>query len=172
MKVTGLEKGGLYRHFASKEQLAAEAFDFAWQSAFEERTRGIESTPNSVDKLKQFIANFVDRRPLMPGGCPIFNTAIEADDGNRLLRDRARRALSQLVTLLTGITETGIRRKEVLANTDAASLALLIISSLEGALTISRLERDRRALTSTRTYMQEHLESHVRLRSLSRTANG
>ena len=31
MKATGLEKGGIYRHFDSKEQLAAEAFDYAWR---------------------------------------------------------------------------------------------------------------------------------------------
>ena len=30
MDATGLEKGGIYRHFESKEELAAEAFDFAW----------------------------------------------------------------------------------------------------------------------------------------------
>ena len=30
MAATGLQKGGIYRHFASKEELAAEAFDYAW----------------------------------------------------------------------------------------------------------------------------------------------
>jgi len=30
MEATGLEKGGIYRHFASKQQLASEAFDYAW----------------------------------------------------------------------------------------------------------------------------------------------
>ena len=29
MGATGLEKGGIYRHFASKQALAAEAFDYA-----------------------------------------------------------------------------------------------------------------------------------------------
>src|SRR4029077_15442426 len=31
MKATGPEKGGIYRHFGSKQQLAAEAFDYAWR---------------------------------------------------------------------------------------------------------------------------------------------
>ena len=34
MKATGLEKGGIYRHFASKEAVAAEAFDYAWKQPF------------------------------------------------------------------------------------------------------------------------------------------
>jgi len=30
MQETGLEKGGIYNHFSSKEQLALEAFDYAY----------------------------------------------------------------------------------------------------------------------------------------------
>ena len=30
LDATGLEKGGVYRHFESKEELAAEAFRYAW----------------------------------------------------------------------------------------------------------------------------------------------
>ena len=30
MRATGLEKGGIYRHFESKQELAGDAFDHAW----------------------------------------------------------------------------------------------------------------------------------------------
>jgi TetR/AcrR family transcriptional repressor of nem operon len=30
MEETGLEKGGIYRHFESKEDLAATSFNYAW----------------------------------------------------------------------------------------------------------------------------------------------
>jgi TetR/AcrR family transcriptional repressor of nem operon len=33
MEATGLEKGGIYRHFGSKQQLASEALDYAWKLA-------------------------------------------------------------------------------------------------------------------------------------------
>src|SRR6516165_614441 len=52
MKATGLEKGGIYRHFDSKEALAAEAFDYAWEEAFQERVRDLGSISGSVDRLK------------------------------------------------------------------------------------------------------------------------
>ena len=32
MEATGLKKGGIYRHFSSKEELAAEAFDYTWEA--------------------------------------------------------------------------------------------------------------------------------------------
>src|ERR1700758_2725724 len=90
MRATGLEKGGIYRHFASKEELAAEAFDYAWAETFDARIHDLDAIANSVDRLKQLVANFVKRRGIIPGGCPLLNTAIDNDDGNSLLRDRAR----------------------------------------------------------------------------------
>ena len=35
MRATGLEKGGIYRHFESKEELAGDAFDHAWKIAMD-----------------------------------------------------------------------------------------------------------------------------------------
>src|SRR6266851_9984342 len=87
MRATGLEKGGIYRHFESKQQLAGEAFDYAWKLAIDTRFAGTQSVPNSVDRLKLFVRNFRDRRAgLVPGGCPLLNTAIDSDDGNPQLR--------------------------------------------------------------------------------------
>src|SRR5260370_38097521 len=43
MRATGLEKGGIYRHFESKQQLAAEAFDHAWTLTIDAR---VERTPD------------------------------------------------------------------------------------------------------------------------------
>src|SRR5690348_9978766 len=88
MEATGLEKGGIYRHFTCKEELAAEAFDCAWQAASDVRMHDLDSVSDSVDRLKRFIANFVERRSPVPGGCPLLNTAVEADDGNSMMRDR------------------------------------------------------------------------------------
>ncbi len=96
MAATELEKGGIYRHFASKQELAAAAFDYAWAEAMKARRHDIDSVAHSVDKLKRYIANFVERRGTVPGGCPLLNTAMDSDDGNALLRNRARRALAEL----------------------------------------------------------------------------
>src|SRR6267154_1557110 len=59
MEATGLEKGGIYRHFSSKEELAALAFDHAWNEALQARQHGMDDITNNVDKLKQLITNSV-----------------------------------------------------------------------------------------------------------------
>jgi len=162
MAATGLEKGGIYRHFSSKEELAAEAFDYAWNLAFKTRTHDLEQITNSVEKLKQFITNFIERGSAVPGGCPVLNTAIEADDGNPLLRDRVRKAWREWRDSLAEIVASGRKRKEIRADVDAKEVATLIISSLEGALMIARLERNKEALVAAQSHLHRYLESEVR----------
>jgi TetR/AcrR family transcriptional repressor of nem operon len=168
MAATGLEKGGLYRHFSSKEELAAEAFDYAWKSAFETRIHDLDQVPNSIEKLKRFIANFIDGRPAVAGGCPVLNTTIEADDGNRLLRDRVRAAWREWRDYLAEIVAAGLKRKEIRADVDAKEVATLIVSSLEGALMIARLETTKEALLTAQSHLERHLDTHVRLHTRSR----
>jgi AcrR family transcriptional regulator len=68
MEATGLEKGGIDRHFDSKQQLAAEAFDYAWKLVLDTRFKGKQAISNTVDRLKQIVRNFWERRAgLVPG---------------------------------------------------------------------------------------------------------
>ena len=165
MRATGLEKGGIYRHFASKEELAAEAFDYAWRETLEARIHDLDSIANSVDRLKQLVVNFVERRGIIPGGCPLLNTAIDTDDGNSVLRERARSALGGWRDYVVSIIRTGIRAREIRPRTDAKKLATLIISSLEGAIMVYRLERDEEPLRAVRAHLGNYLETEVRARS-------
>ena len=165
MRATGLEKGGIYRHFESKQELAGEAFDHAWKIAMDARFEGTEEIPNTVDRLKQIVRNFRDRRAgLVPGGCPLLNTAIDSDDGNPQLRAKARRALSWWLDRLQSIAEEGQRRGEVRSDVDSAQLATLIASTLEGSLMISRLQRKDDPLDLACHHLEEYLETKVRAR--------
>ena len=164
MEATGLEKGGIYRHFRSKEAVAAEAFDYAWEEAFQERVGDLDNIPGSIDRLKHLIANFVERRSSIPGGCPLLNTAVESDDGNPVLRERARQALGKWQELIVSIIREGIERREIRNEVTPNQVAMLIISSLEGALMISRLERNRDALLAARAHLENYLEKEVRSR--------
>jgi AcrR family transcriptional regulator len=161
MKATGLEKGGIYRHFDSKEQLAAEAFEYAWQAAIDTRRRDLDSISNSVEWLKQFVDNFINRRPLVPGGCPLLNMAINADNGNRALRQLALEALRRWQRDFTEVITRGIARKEIESAVNGSEVADMIISSLEGALMISRLEGDKRALFGIQSCLNSYLDSRL-----------
>jgi TetR/AcrR family transcriptional regulator, transcriptional repressor for nem operon len=163
MRATRPEKGGIYRHFESKQELAGEAFDYAWRIALDNRFEGTEAIPNTVDRMKQIVRNFRDRRAgLVPGGCPLLNTAIDTDDGNPPLRAKARRALRLWVDRLQSIAEEGQRRAEIRSDVDPAEVATLIVSTLEGSLMVSRLRRNDEPLNLACRHLEEHLETSVR----------
>jgi TetR/AcrR family transcriptional regulator, transcriptional repressor for nem operon len=163
MKATGLEKGGIYRHFDSKEQLAAEAFDYAWRETLDARIRGLDTISNSVDRLKQLVSNFVERRGTIPGGCPLLNTAVDTDDGNSVLRERARKALRSWRSYIFSVISAGIKAREIRPKADARKVATLIISALEGAIMLYRLERTEESLRDVQAYLDRYLETEVRL---------
>ena len=165
MAATALEKGGIYRHFESKQELAAEAFDYAWAEALRARRHDLDQIENSVDKLLQFIANFVERRGSVPGGCPLLNTAMDSDDGNTVLRARARKALEGWQEFLGEIIARGMRRGEINSKIDKGNLANVIIASLEGAIMISRLEQNADALRDAQAHLVNYLETKVRVQN-------
>jgi TetR/AcrR family transcriptional repressor of nem operon len=146
LDATGLEKGGVYRHFGSKEELAVEAFRYALSNSIRVRTDNLEEIPGSVEKLRHIIRRFIETPSVMPGGCPLMNTAIDADDGNPVLRKLARDAIRDWKNRLSQIVEQGIKRGEIQKRVDPRRIANTMIAMLEGALMISRIEGDRSAL--------------------------
>src|ERR1700720_485977 len=78
---SGLEKGTLYGHFSTKEELALLAFDYAWGDTSDKRLRNIDTVSNAVDKLKLHVDNYVNP-PSFPGGSPLLTFGGDAVAGN------------------------------------------------------------------------------------------
>ena len=148
-------------------------FRSALTISFDARFEGTGEISNTVDRLRQVVRNFRDRRAgLVPGGCPLLNTAIDSDDSNPPLRAKARQALSSWLDRLQSIAEQGQRRGELRSDVDCAKLATLIVSTLEGSLMVSRLQRKEEPLDSAYRHLEECLESRVRAqKSKARAAN-
>lgn len=161
MAATGLQKGGIYRHFSSKEELAAEAFDYAWNVAWQIRMQHVDEAASGIVKLKQLIANFVELRSPVAGGCPILNTAVEADDGNPVLRERVKKALRSWLTRLQSILGDAAIAGEVRADIDPKDVATVIVASLEGALMMNRIDRKQDALRRVQEHLNRYIDSEV-----------
>ncbi len=157
MDATGLEKGGIYRHFASKEELAAEAFRYALSNAVKTRTAGLEAVGDPLDQLRYVIRRFVEEPSFLPGGCPLMNTAVDADDGNPVLRRLALDAIADWKSRLAAIVQEGIRRREIRRSIEPGRIANTIVATLEGALMISRLEGSKTALLDARESLEDLL---------------
>lgn len=157
----GLEKGSIYGHFSSKEELALAAFDFSWGNTVTKRMENLDTVDDAVDKLKLHIKNYVNT-PSFSGGCPWLNLAIDADDGNTALRDRARKAVRGWEEALVNIVVEGQGRGEIRAEVEPQSVATFLISTLGGATAVSRIDKRSGALAHAQENLDHFLETAVR----------
>ena len=90
------------------------------------------------------------------------NTAVESDDGSVALRTRALAAMRGWRAAIAELVQEGIKRGEVQAKASPEAVATIIVSCLEGALMMSRLERDGGALHRVQNHLFDYLEASVR----------
>jgi len=157
MAATGLEKGGLYRHFSSKEELAEEAFRYSLARMTEARQEGMEQIEGSVEQLAFIIRRFVEIHSIIPGGCPVMNTAIDADDGNLALRKLVKNAVQRWKDKISAIVKAGVERGEIRPDAEPRRIANITIAALEGALMVSRLEGNRIAVHDAQSMLENLL---------------
>ena len=161
MRETGLEKGGIYNHFFSKEQLALEAFDYAYALVQQRMRHSLADKLNAIERLLAIVSVFQDliEDPLIAGGCPILNAAIEADDANEPLRDRARVAMDNLRGTILRIITKGIERHEILPTIIADEVASVCIATLEGAVMLSSLYKDSTHMRRAADHIGHYIET-------------
>lgn len=164
MAATGLQKGGIYRHFESKEALALEAFDYAVGIMGARFAAAVSGKDDAIERLRAIVGVFaaLPHDPPVPGGCPMMNASIENDDGNPALRDRARHAMDGLRDLVRRTVAKGKEKEQVRPETDGDELATLLVSTLEGAVMMSRLYDDATHVRRAAAHLERHLDTHVR----------
>jgi len=162
MDATGLEKGCIYRHFEGKEELAAASFRYALSRAVKTRTDDVDHVPGALGKLRYLVDRFVVAPSPMPGGCPLLNTAIDADDGNPMLRKLARDGIADWKSRLATIVADGQNSGEIRRKTDPGQIANAIVGLLEGSLMISRIEGNKSALSDARATLHLLLDGLTR----------
>ena len=139
-EATGLTKGSVYGNFANKEEVALAAFEYNWQ-----RTQGAVRTAmakhkSSREKLRALAGVYENLPPDFPeGGCPLLNTAVEADDTHPALREKAMDAFRGWKKNIVSVIEAGVAAKEFRKDVDAEQTAVTLIALIEGAIMLSRL---------------------------------
>jgi TetR/AcrR family transcriptional repressor of nem operon len=161
MDVTGLEKGGLYNHFESKDALALASFEYAVGLVRDRISAALKPHRKASDRLLAVIGVFrsLIEEPVLPGGCPLLNTAVESDDAHPALRERAQTAMNEWRTTIHTITRKGIERGELSADVNPDRVATLLIASLEGAIMMSKLYDDPIHVQRVADYLSRYVQS-------------
>jgi len=137
---TGLTKGSIYGNFTDKDEVALACFDHNHKIVRETVGNEMARRTSYRDKLRVYLDVYSGNGKfnLVPGGCPILNTAIEAADTHPALKAKAAEAIESWKQKIVTLIEAGKANKEFKAATDATQVALSIIALLEGSIMIGR----------------------------------
>jgi AcrR family transcriptional regulator len=139
---SGAPRGSIYHHFpGGRNQIVQEAVERAGGSI-----DAIIAAAGDRTVVETFDA-FLDlwRASLIASdyraGCPVVAVAIEANDDTPQLREAAADAFASWRRALSDVL-----RSEGIAPAEARRLATLVVASVEGAVVLSRADRDIRPL--------------------------
>ncbi|TCD27068.1 TetR/AcrR family transcriptional regulator [Pedobacter psychrodurus] len=138
---TGLTKGSIYGNFANKDEVALAAFDYNLKNVSSRIDAEMNKQVSIKDKLLVYIniyQKFIDGS-VSEGGCPVLNTAVDADDTHTELREKVLKAVLGWKNKIAKLVEAGISAKEINADHNPEQVALTIIAIIEGGIMISRL---------------------------------
>lgn len=140
-EATGLTKGSIYGNFSGKDEVALAAFDYNYSLVSSGMLKKIDVKVHAADKLRVFLEVFGDfpNNPSMQGGCPILNTAIEADDTHMQLRARAVNAIENWYARIGKIIRQGIDEGQIKEGTNARDFAGAFIALLEGGIMLAKV---------------------------------
>lgn len=144
-EATGLTKGSIYGNFENKDEVALAAFKFNVKKLQDTFTREIDKQTTFKDKLlvyPRLYSNYYELR-ITQGGCPIINTATEADDTHPVLRKKVESIILAWKEKLVYFIEQGIAAGEFKGESiNPEKTALTIIAIIEGAVMISKITGD------------------------------
>ncbi|MDN3580990.1 TetR/AcrR family transcriptional regulator [Mucilaginibacter flavus] len=141
-EATGLTKGSIYGNFANKEEVAAAAFDHNSAILRKQVTDRIHTAGTFYEKLRvyaQVYHSFNRSKKFPVGGCPILNTAVDADDTNPMLKEKAANAVLRWKKSIENLIHGGIAAGEFKAGIDVNNIALSIIALIEGGIMIAKV---------------------------------
>ncbi|HKE45856.1 MAG TPA: TetR/AcrR family transcriptional regulator [Steroidobacteraceae bacterium] len=162
MRVTGLQKGGLYNHFESKEELALAAFDLLMERIEQKVGQVHRSHSSPLAQLHAHIDLIAGGGTRTEGGCPMANSMVESDDSNPALRKRVVKVLEKWRALLTHTVARGIVAGELRADVNPDEVATRIITSLEGGHLLRNFYDEPRYLKQAGEFLREYIERDLR----------
>ncbi|SFD76549.1 transcriptional regulator, TetR family [Chitinophaga sp. CF118] len=137
-EATGLTKGSIYGNFANKDEVALASFDHNLKKVTNIITQEMAKETTIKGKLLAYASVYENslKLPFPVGGCPLLNTATEADDTHPQLKEKVAEAITGWKNKTIALIKQGVENKEFKAPVNAEQFALTMIAMIEGAIMI------------------------------------
>ena len=96
--------------------------------------------------------------PPVPGGCPVLNASIEADDSLVFLKDSVVSTIAMLQNSLVKIVERGIREGQIREDINAREFAIAFYATIEGAISLARMEGQGSSFGHVKKFLKRNIE--------------
>jgi AcrR family transcriptional regulator len=136
---TKVTKGCLYGHFENKDDLTNQVVDLMLKKVSERMGAAVANAKTTKAKISAFMDFY--KNPIdtyISGGCPIFNTAVEADDNYPLIKQKVATLIRFGQEGLSGILKEGIEKGEYSTKLDPIVFAFKLVASVEGGIVMCR----------------------------------
>ena len=159
VQAAGVPQGSFTNHFASKEAFGLEILDIYFQNS---RRSIAETLRNDARKPLERLAAYIDERKdrlnadSMRNGCLIGNFTAEASENSEPIRSHLMEIYAESRDAVAYCLRSAVAAGELPPATDCDDIAGFIVSSLQGAILLSKayrspepMERFKRVLFST-----------------------
>jgi len=140
MEVAELSKGTLYVHFEDKDSLAFAVLEHSLALQNKKLSTSMDHIEGPYEKLVAYLRVYQDpMNPTVPGGCPMMNFGMEADDNFPLVKERVNKAIQARQMFLEGIIKTGIENGIFKPGWNFREFAILLFATIQGGIMICRI---------------------------------
>jgi len=162
LAATGLTKGGLYGHFASKEDIWYAVYDEAvkiWRSIVFENTRNVINPLERIEiTIENHLAEYLGK-DVFEGGCFFVNMLVEVSGQSEKMKRQILRGFVQFSRLLRRWLEESDDKGLLKEGLNFREISDFIVIALNGAATLYSASKDpsiwKQTITQLRFYIKQ-----------------
>ena len=161
MVATGLTKGSIYGNFTNKDEVALAAFDYNFQRVVLYLRGMMEARDTTIGKLLVYPETYRNfkKLPMLSAGCPITNTATEADDTHPMLKEKVANSVQFWRGSVERQLKAGIANGEIKGDTNIPEFVSVLVSLIQGGLMLAKVTGNMAALSAAMNFLEKMIRN-------------
>jgi TetR/AcrR family transcriptional regulator, transcriptional repressor for nem operon len=166
LRESGTGKGNFYHYFRSKEDLGYAILDRLLER-FETRTLAPifgDGTRDPIGQVEAYLGEILanQRARNCVGGCPLGNLATELADAHEGFRQRLAEGFERWRAYLAAALARAQALGTLAPEVDPTALARFLVAGIEGAILLTRVQKDIRVMEHCVAELRRHLALYRR----------